>query len=113
MSSDLLTGTVPPAPTVDAPSPRDDTYRATADATRAAPASPPTTERATHRATAPAVRIAPEVRLDIEVDNEGLVMVKVRDAKTDKVVREIPPEDLVEFGRKMRQMTGVLVDRTA
>ncbi|HNX19986.1 MAG TPA: flagellar protein FlaG [Acidobacteriota bacterium] len=52
-------------------------------------------------------------RLDVQVDEDGVMMVKVRDARTDKVVREIPPEDLVEFSRKMRRYLGLLMDKRA
>lgn len=52
-------------------------------------------------------------RLDIVVENDGIVMVKVRDAKTDKVVREVPPEELIEFGRRMKKYLGVLFDKRA
>ena len=52
-------------------------------------------------------------RLDVQVGEDGVMMVKVRDARTDKVVREIPPEDLVEFSRKMRRYLGLLMDKRA
>lgn len=52
-------------------------------------------------------------RLDIEVQQDGGLLVKVRDAKTDKVVREIPPEELVEFGRKLKRYLGLLLDKRA
>jgi flagellar protein FlaG len=54
---------------------------------------------------------ANSTRMDIQVGEDGALVVKVRDARTDKVVREIPPEELVEFGKKMRRYLGVLLDK--
>ncbi len=52
-----------------------------------------------------------QTRLDISVTDDGELLVKVRDARTDKVVRTIPPDELVEFGRKMKQYIGLILDR--
>lgn len=52
-----------------------------------------------------------QTRLDISVSDDGELLVKVRDARTDKVVRTIPPDELVEFGRKLKQYQGLLLDR--
>ena len=50
-------------------------------------------------------------RLDFEVDEETKrVIVKVIDTKTDKVIKEIPPEQLVQLAAKIQEMIGLLVD---
>lgn len=38
------------------------------------------------------------------------IMVKVIDNKTDKVIREIPPEKILDMVAKMWEMAGILVD---
>lgn len=60
---------------------------------------------------APPAELQSDTRLDIEVAKDGQVIVKVRDAETDKVVREIPPEELIEFGRKLERYLGLLLDK--
>ena len=122
MNADLLTPAPPLAAALEAKPPTEDAARAAPSAGDAARAEKHelAREEVSVRQPAPSPRKRADggsgladVRLDIQVENDGLVVVKVRDAKTDKVVREIPPEELVEFGRKMRQMLGLLVDRTA
>jgi len=54
-----------------------------------------------------------QVRMEYVVSNRGLEMVKVRDEKTDKVIRTIPQEELVEFARRMQVLQGVLFDSVA
>jgi flagellar protein FlaG len=50
-------------------------------------------------------------RLDFEVDEDtNRVIVKVIDTKTDKVIKEIPPEQLVQLAAKIQEMIGLLVD---
>lgn len=122
MNADLLTPTPPLTAALEAKPPTEDAARAAPSAGDAArvekqhlateevSAAEPTPRRPKR---ADGGKGLADVRLDIQVENDGLVVVKVRDAKTDKVVREIPPEELVEFGRKMRQMLGLLMDRTA
>jgi len=38
------------------------------------------------------------------------VIVKVIDTKTDKVIKEIPPEQIVQLAAKIQEMIGLLVD---
>lgn len=38
------------------------------------------------------------------------IMVKVIDSKTNKVVREIPPEKILDMVAKMWEMNGIIVD---
>lgn len=76
------------------------------------PGAKPIEDRPRKQEQTPA-RSAPETRMEVAVQDDGTVLVKVRDVKTDKVVREVPPEDLVEFGKKMRQYLGLLLDKRA
>ncbi len=55
-----------------------------------------------------------ELRMDVEVEHDlGLVMVKIIDARTDKVIRTVPPKEQVEFARKMEMFLGLLFDHRA
>lgn len=54
-----------------------------------------------------------EVRMKISVDDEGVMNVKILDAATDKVIREIPPESQTEFARHLREAAGVVFDERA
>ena len=50
-------------------------------------------------------------RLDFRVDEDThRIVVKVIDNATDKVIKEIPPEQLVELAAKIQEMVGLLVD---
>ncbi len=50
-------------------------------------------------------------RLDFQVDDRThRIVVKVIDTRTDKVIKEIPPEQLVELAAKIQEMVGLLVD---
>jgi len=55
-----------------------------------------------------------ELRMDVEIERDlGLVMVKIIDARTDKVIRTVPPREQVEFARKMEAFLGLLFDQKA
>ncbi len=50
-------------------------------------------------------------RLDFRIDEKtNRVVVKVIDTKTDKVIKEIPPEQLLHLVAKIQEMIGLLVD---
>ena len=50
-------------------------------------------------------------RLDFKVDEATKrIVVKVIDTETDKVIKEIPPEQLVRLAAKIQEMIGLLVD---
>jgi flagellar protein FlaG len=50
-------------------------------------------------------------RLDFKIDEEtNRIMIKVIDTKTNKVVKEIPPEQLIRLAAKIQEMLGILVD---
>lgn len=53
------------------------------------------------------------VRFEYEVTDGGSVVIKVKDAETDKVIREIPPEEQQQFSRKLRDYLGLLFDERA
>lgn len=53
-------------------------------------------------------------RLKIEVDNEtGRVVVKVVQQDSDKVIRQIPPEELLQLERYLASLKGMLLQEQA
>lgn len=49
--------------------------------------------------------------LHFSVDEEsGQTVVKVIDSATDKVIRQIPPEDVIAFAQVMNSVSGLLFD---
>lgn len=53
-------------------------------------------------------------RLSFSVNEKlGQVVVKVIDADTDKVVKEIPPEELQHVYERIREVIGLLLDKQA
>ncbi|GAB4369165.1 MAG: hypothetical protein Kow0062_02910 [Acidobacteriota bacterium] len=52
-----------------------------------------------------------EIRMDVEVDRESNdIMVKILDARTEKVIREIPPEEQVTFAKKLGEVLGLIFE---
>ncbi len=52
-------------------------------------------------------------RLKFSIDKElDQVIVKVVDAETDKVIKEIPPEELKRLYAKMKEAMGLIIDQT-
>jgi len=50
-------------------------------------------------------------RVDFSVDEEtDRIVVKVIDTETDKVIKEIPPEQLIKLAAKIQKIIGLLVD---
>ena len=50
-------------------------------------------------------------RLDFRIDEAtNRIVVKVIDTRTDKVIKEIPPEQLLQLAAKIQEMVGLLVD---
>ena len=50
-------------------------------------------------------------RLDFRIDEATKrIVVKVIDTETDKVIKEIPPEQLIKLAAKIQEMIGLLVD---
>jgi len=53
-------------------------------------------------------------RLSFSVNEKlGQVVVKVIDADTDKVIKEIPPEELQHVYERIREVIGLLLDEQA
>lgn len=53
-------------------------------------------------------------RLQFEVDqNSNQVIVKVIDKETDKVIKELPPEELQRLHKHIKQAIGLLYDEMA
>jgi flagellar protein FlaG len=51
-------------------------------------------------------------RLQFSINRElGEVVVKVIDSETDKVIREVPPEELQQLHIRMREIIGLLFDQ--
>ncbi len=54
------------------------------------------------------------IRLDFEVHEEtGELIVRVFNRETGKLIREVPPEDLLELHEKLAELRGVLFDQKA
>jgi flagellar protein FlaG len=52
-------------------------------------------------------------RFKIYADNNiNRIIIKVIDRETDKVIREIPPEEIQHLLTKINEMVGLLVDKT-
>jgi flagellar protein FlaG len=50
-------------------------------------------------------------KLNFDVDNEtNQVVVKVVDGETDKIIRQIPPEEIVNLSQRMDELRGMLFD---
>lgn len=48
----------------------------------------------------------------LEVDNElHRVIIKLIDKKSGEIIRQIPPEELIELAKKMRSAEGVFLDK--
>src|SRR5690625_1938390 len=52
------------------------------------------------------------LQFDIHEDT-GRTMVRVVDRETDEVIREIPPEDVLDVVARINEMLGLLVDERA
>jgi len=51
-----------------------------------------------------------ELRYSINQES-GQVVVKVIDARTDKVIKEIPPEEIQKLQAKIKKAVGLLIDK--
>lgn len=58
--------------------------------------------------------LASVTSLKFSVDNDSRkLVVRVVDQSSDKVIRQIPNEEMVELSKKMKELQGVLLDATA
>ncbi|MBI5682831.1 MAG: flagellar protein FlaG [Deltaproteobacteria bacterium] len=53
-----------------------------------------------------------EVKMAVDGDTNR-IMVKIIDAKTGDVVREIPPEEILNISKKLTSIQGILFDKEA
>jgi flagellar protein FlaG len=49
------------------------------------------------------------IHFDVHKDS-GRIFVQVIDVENDKVIREIPPEEMLEISAKIHEMVGLLID---
>ncbi|MGA1861995.1 flagellar protein FlaG [Deferribacter thermophilus] len=53
------------------------------------------------------------IKREFEVDKDlGEVVVKIVDTQENKVVRQIPPEEVLKLAKNIREMVGLLFDKT-
>lgn len=50
--------------------------------------------------------------LDYQIKDKGEIVVKVVNKKTGKVIRQIPPEEMLKLAKEMRNLTGVVLNKT-
>lgn len=51
-------------------------------------------------------------KIHLEVEEElNMVIVKIIDSETDEVIRQLPPEEMVELSRNARDLKGLLIDK--
>jgi len=51
-------------------------------------------------------------KLKLEVDKDlGIVVVKVIDSDTEEVIRQIPPEELLELSKHAKDLKGLLISK--
>ena len=46
-------------------------------------------------------------------DETGRTMIKIMDKTTEKLIREIPSEDVLNLAAKIEEMIGILFDKKA
>ena len=52
------------------------------------------------------------IQLDFDIDKTlGKVIVKVINKETGKVIRQIPPEEMLKIAKRMEEMSGILIDK--
>ena len=52
------------------------------------------------------------IKLDFKVHKEtDQMVVKVRNKENNEVIRQIPPEEMLELAKRMEEMSGMLLDR--
>ncbi|NMA95833.1 MAG: flagellar protein FlaG [Clostridiales bacterium] len=51
-------------------------------------------------------------RFDISIhEHTGTIMVKVIDTNTDEIIREIPPEKILDMAAALWELAGIIIDR--
>jgi flagellar protein FlaG len=52
------------------------------------------------------------IKLDFKVHKEtDQMVVKVRNKESNEVIRQIPPEEMLELAKRMEEMSGMLLDK--
>ena len=60
----------------------------------------------------PAIPLPRDVAMVFEVSQDGKdVLIKLVDRQSDRVIRQIPPEEMRRIRAAMREMVGLLLDR--
>lgn len=54
-----------------------------------------------------------DVRMEVAVDQAGHYVVKILDTKTDKLLRQIPAEEVLKFAEHLNEYLGVVLDERA
>lgn len=49
--------------------------------------------------------------LEFEVTKTNRIIIRVKDANTGEIIRQIPPEELMDTFKRMEDALGVLIDR--
>ena len=68
------------------------------------------TEDAMVRVVSAAKFLNRKIHLELEEDLD-MMIVKVIDSETDEVIRQIPPEELVELSRSASELKGLLINK--
>ncbi len=55
-------------------------------------------------------RLGYRIRINVDKDAEKIV-VRVFDKKSDKLIKQIPPEEIVQVSKKIKEMCGLLFDK--
>jgi flagellar protein FlaG len=111
LSSPAPTAAAPAAAVGGAPAPKT----AAKPETKAAPAAPPTAEQVDEavetlrKALEP---VASDLRFSVDQDT-GKTVVKVMDAATQEVIRQIPTEEALAISQSLDRMQGVLIKQKA
>ncbi|RJQ47252.1 MAG: flagellar protein FlaG [Nitrospiraceae bacterium] len=51
-------------------------------------------------------------KIHIEIEKElGITVVKVVDGETNKVIRQIPPEEVIELSKRSQDLKGLLINK--
>ena len=68
------------------------------------------TEQAVQKIISAAKLFNREIHLELDRDL-NMMIVKVVDSETDKVIRQIPSEELIELSKNAKNLKGLLIDK--
>jgi flagellar protein FlaG len=51
-----------------------------------------------------------KIHLEVE-DDIDMVIVKIIDSETEEVIRQVPPEELVELSKNAKELKGLLISK--